>query len=205
MSECNIYISSDINTFFLYLDTWCNTLLKEKDDKKDDVDDARGTIIEGIQHYINLHPHDGDEFLCRYLVSNRFCCDVSEANNAIAVLKQDDILKVTNNGLRIDNLYNSFSKMETPIHCFHLSFPYFTLYSSLYTILEQDHLLVDFSFSFSYYIDIEIWINVYLLSCFFLHWQLSILRISPVSTFMSSFTPTFLTNSHDYFRIGMEM
>ena len=51
MSECNIYISSDINTFFLYLDTWCNTLLKEKDDKKADVDDARGTIIEGIQHF----------------------------------------------------------------------------------------------------------------------------------------------------------
>lgn len=151
MSECNIYISSDINAFFLYLDTWCNTLLNEMKDLRNDVDDARSTLIEGVQHYISLHPHDNDDFLCRYLVANRFCCDVSEAKNAIAVLKEDNILKVTSNGLRIDNLETSFSIVETPIHCFHLSFPYFTLYSSLYTILEQDQLIVDvISFSLIY-------------------------------------------------------
>lgn len=140
MSECNVFVVSDISQLYVYLDTWCSALVKLTISRSDD---SRETLLEGVHHYLSLHPNSNEIELIEYLVLNEFCCDSSEARNAINVFKHDSILLLSEGQLVIQTLFPPFEDHEKPYRSFHLSFPYFTLFASLQAILQQNQLLVN--------------------------------------------------------------
>lgn len=146
MSECNVFIASDITAFFNYLNTWCDELGKLSADCRAQNEDVRLSVIEGVQHFVALHPQGDEKQLCEYLIENDFCCDSSEVRNVIEVLKKEDMLIRVNDSFVIQNIFDSFLVNETPAFSLPIYFPYFSLYSSLLLILEQDQLFVYFKF-----------------------------------------------------------
>lgn len=140
MSECNVYITTDIAAYCMYLDTWCPVLMKIKTSyiQQDDV----CYLMEVIHHFIHTHPGEDEKTLSQYLIQNEYCCDSNEVQNALEVLKRRDLLIISESSLQLQPIFDPFEKNETPLHSFHLSFPIFSFYSSLYSIIHQEQLLV---------------------------------------------------------------
>lgn len=142
MSECNVYIPSDVTAFFVYLNTWCDEITNLSLIAHDRNEEVRGTILEGIQHFLSSNPNCTELQLGKYLVESQFCCDIDEAYNILTVLKREDVLISSGSQHLLQNVLPAFQYRETPLFSLPIYFPYFTFYSSLFLILEQDHLFV---------------------------------------------------------------
>lgn len=140
MSECNVYITADIATYCMYLDSWCPVLMRMKSEymQQDDL----CCLIEAIHHFIHTHPGEDEKALCQYLIQNEICYDSSDVQNSLDVLKEHDLLIISESSLQLQSYFDPFEKNETPLYTFHVSFPFFSFYSSLYAILHQEQLLV---------------------------------------------------------------